>query len=77
MPSMWELPELQPASNGAKVAFTLRHSITVTDYVVRVTHHRFPESRAGKWVPLEALPDLPLDWVGQENTESRKGHVIR
>ena len=77
MPSMWELPELQPASNGAKVAFTLRHSITVTDYVVRVTHHRFPESRAGKWVPLEAIARPALDRAGQENTESREGHVIR
>ena len=72
MPSMWELPELQPASNSAKVAFTLRHSITVTDYVVRVTHHRFPESRAGKWVPLEALPDLPLTGLARKILKAAK-----
>ena len=72
MPSMWELPELQPESNGAKIAFTLRHSITVTDYVVRVSHQRFPKSREGKWVRLEALPDLPLTGLARKILKAAK-----
>ena len=35
MPGLWELPELA-STNGDGSAFTLRHSITVTNYTVRV-----------------------------------------
>ena len=35
MPGMWELPEIADA-NGTTPWLTLRHSITVTDYAVRV-----------------------------------------
>ena len=72
MPSMWELPELQSGSNSAQVAFTLRHSITVTDYVVRVTHYKFPKSQEGKWVPLEVLPDLPLTGLARKILKAAK-----
>ena len=35
MPGMWELPE-RPQRAGEKILLSLRHSITITDYTVRV-----------------------------------------
>jgi len=36
MPGMWELPEVESMNGLSRPVFTLRHSITVTDYTVRV-----------------------------------------
>ena len=55
MPGMWELPAA--ARNGVRPAAVFRHSITTTDYRVRVI--RAP-SRSGQWVPLRRLSRLPL-----------------
>jgi A/G-specific adenine glycosylase len=60
MPDMWELPEM-PGTNGASaVSFTLRHSITVTDYVVRVMRTPDPKGLDGRWVPKARVTTLPL-----------------
>jgi len=59
MPSMWELPERRSASGGIP-RFTLRHSITVTDYTVRVWPKAVPPGVDGKWFPLDRLDRIAL-----------------
>jgi len=58
MPGMWELPEI-PA-NGHKPEFSLRHSITVTDYVVHVVRGNATKNPAGRWLPARRAEALPL-----------------
>jgi A/G-specific adenine glycosylase len=59
MASMWELPSVVP--RGSKTAYlTLRHSITITDYTVRVWRRESPGSAEGKWIPAAQLKQLPL-----------------
>ncbi len=57
MPSMWELPEV--AKNGAPADLTLRHSITVTDFMVEVSRGEPPSGR-GRWVTRAQVEALPL-----------------
>jgi A/G-specific adenine glycosylase len=75
MPGMWELPE-RAIVKGAKTngpagpSFTLRHSITATDYTVQVWHDdisRGAESRlSGKWVPVGRLKQLALTGLARK-----------
>jgi A/G-specific adenine glycosylase len=60
MAGMWELPEghVDLGTNGT--CLTLRHSITVTDYVVRVVLAEIPGNIAGRWVHPQRLDKLPL-----------------
>jgi A/G-specific adenine glycosylase len=44
MPGMWELPETSAPQSG-ETLFTLRHSITVTNYTVRVVRARVARTR--------------------------------
>jgi len=60
MPGMWELPELPAANESIKPLLTLRHSITVTDFVVRVVQCELPERADGHWIPRSRLERLPL-----------------
>lgn len=60
MPGMWELPEIPAANGSIKPLLTLRHSITVTDYVVRVVQCELPEGADGRWVARSRLESLPL-----------------
>ena len=64
MPGMWELPETTKAmkQNG----LTLRHSITVTDYLVRVSRSAAPEGTVGQWVPRMRLANLPLTGLARK-----------
>jgi A/G-specific adenine glycosylase len=74
MPGMWELPDL-PSTNGAGgPSFTLRHSITVTDYTVHVWRHAAPSSVDGKWIPLERLGKVALTGLAQKIL--RKAEVL-
>lgn len=57
MPGMWELPEIH--LNGVAPAFTLRHSITVTDYTVSVIRAG-TGVRGGQWIPNREVAHLPL-----------------
>jgi A/G-specific adenine glycosylase len=60
MPGMWELPEI-PVTDGRDAAsFTLRHSITVTDYTVRVMPGPVPGKSRGQWVSKARIRHLPL-----------------
>ena len=58
MPGMWELPAVVP--NGVAPAFMLRHSITVTDYRVRVFRTELPPGSRGRWFPIQEAAALPL-----------------
>jgi A/G-specific adenine glycosylase len=76
MAGMWELPELngvvgeasfRSSRNGkaAKLWMTLRHSITVTNYEVRVWRGKSHDAR-GKWIPLASLPKLALTGLARK-----------
>ena len=66
MPGMWELPEI-PATNGSgEASFTLRHSITVTDYVVRVMQGPTRSESEGRWVQENRIARLPLTGLARK-----------
>ena len=61
MPGMWELPqgaEKQCPAKGLAPWRTFRHSITVTDYTVRVL--RSKAAARGKWVATAEISRLPI-----------------
>lgn len=60
MPSMWELPECCAHNGDHETVLTLRHSITVTDYLVRVVRNHVSELPAGRWIDHSELSALPL-----------------
>ena len=66
MPGMWELPEISAANGMGKAAMSLRHSITVTDYRVRVTRQPVPRQTHGCWVPRNRLQHLPLTGLARK-----------
>ena len=81
MASMWELPEISASpvpmpkprstsnyaaeNNSLSPLFTLRHSITVTDYTVHVWHSKSPDE-AGEWIALRRLPKLALTGLARK-----------
>ncbi len=72
MPGMWELPETVGA-NGADAAWlTLRHSITVTDYLVRVLRSPAPKGLEGRWVRKSRLATLPLTGLARKILRAAK-----
>ena len=74
MPGMWELPEVPVADASGCSSLTLRHSITVTDYVVHVSENAVPNGAAGKWVEKNRIPRLPL--TGLARKILRRAQVI-
>jgi A/G-specific adenine glycosylase len=62
MAGMWELPELSREAVAAhgNGSLSLRHSITVTDYSVRVVREAAPANAGGQWVARKRLETLPL-----------------
>jgi len=79
MAAMWELPELtlpeRTMTNGAHgPSFILRHSITVTDYTVRVWRTDAPPHNDGKWIPVERLEKVAL--TGLARKILRKAEVL-
>jgi A/G-specific adenine glycosylase len=66
MPGMWELPEISNQDDPRSPWLTLRHSITTTDYVVRVRRARaFPQTQ-GRWVRRRRLRTLPLTGLARK-----------
>jgi A/G-specific adenine glycosylase len=65
MPGMWELPEI-PAGVDGKTSLTLRHSITVTDYTVRVREESLPENLPGKWIAQSRLNTTALTGLARK-----------
>jgi A/G-specific adenine glycosylase len=66
MPGMWELPEIPVASRLSSGSLILRHSITVTDYTVRVVPGPLTGQRRGRWVPKNRIPQLPLTGLARK-----------
>lgn len=60
MPGMWELPEMNVNGTRPDVAWTLRHSITVTDFKVEVSLGEPPAGASGRWVSRARVEELPL-----------------
>jgi A/G-specific adenine glycosylase len=65
MPGMWELPEVESANRGSPL-FSLRHSITVTDYTVRVWRNPLPAHVLGKWIPVQRLREVALTGLARK-----------
>jgi A/G-specific adenine glycosylase len=63
MPGMWELPETEAAQGEPWL--TVRHSITVTDYTVRVKRGA-ARAIGGKWVAESRLKTLPLTGLARK-----------
>jgi len=71
MPGMWELP--QTVLNGeGKPLFSVKHSITTTDFTVNVVRGR---SERGTWVRISRLQELPL--TGLTRKILRKAAIIQ
>ena len=68
MPGMWELPEV-PANVSDEKLFSLRHSITVTDFTVRVVAR---SQAQGKWISLSRLNTLPLTGLAKKILRTAK-----
>jgi A/G-specific adenine glycosylase len=65
MPGMWELPEIRSRRESTP-AFTLRHSITVTDYTVHVWRGAAGSRVRGKWVAVERLRQVALTGLARK-----------
>jgi A/G-specific adenine glycosylase len=74
MAGMWELPEMTRRNGTADPAFTVRHSITVTDYTVRVWRCNSSEQHNGKWVVTNKLPSVAL--TGLARKILRKAEIL-
>jgi A/G-specific adenine glycosylase len=66
MPGMWELPEIPGSSAASQVSLTVRHSITVTDYTVRVMRGPVRIQSGGRWVAKARIPQLPLTGLARK-----------
>ncbi len=66
MPGMWELPEAAGIGDANASTFTLRHSITVTDYTVRVMREAISDKRSGTWVKNGRVATLPLTGLARK-----------
>ncbi len=66
MPGMWELPEIPEPDVSGAVSLTMRHSITVTDYTVRVLPGPVPDEGRGQWIPKTRVPRLPLTGLARK-----------
>jgi A/G-specific adenine glycosylase len=51
---------------SAKACFTLKHSITVTDYTVRVWRVAASSQVEGKWIPVERLERVALTGLARK-----------
>lgn len=74
MAGMWELPEIPAPEDHAKPVLTVRHSITVTDYTVRVWHGNFSDRSIGEWVRTDRLPRVAL--TGLARKILRKAEIV-
>ena len=72
MPGMWELPETGGANRTNATWLTLRHSITVTDYVVRVLRSPAPKGLEGRWVRKSRVATLPLTGLARKILRAAK-----
>jgi A/G-specific adenine glycosylase len=74
MAGMWELPMLDRSLSSQEVLFRVRHSITVTDYVVNVIARSEIKAESGKWIDRRKAHKLPL--TGLTKKILRKANII-
>lgn len=74
MPGMWELPQRLTANGASTPAYTLRHSITVTNYKVKVWRVNIASTPEGKWIPIGRLGQTPL--TGLARKILRKAEIL-
>jgi A/G-specific adenine glycosylase len=72
MPGMWELPEA--IANGGAPLFSVRHSITTTDYTVRLWKTHVTSSVEGTWFSKDRLRRVAL--TGLARKILRKAEVL-
>lgn len=66
MPGMWELPEFIGSRNCTdQILFSLRHSITVTNYKVHVLSCSVAGA-PGQWLNISQLGDIPLTGLARK-----------
>jgi A/G-specific adenine glycosylase len=67
---MWELPEITGPlghwEDRSEPLFTVKHSITVTDYTVKVWPTSEGAGIPGKWWGMDRLPELPLTGLARK-----------
>lgn len=73
MPGMWELPEVTPSNGAGNHLFSVKHSITATDFKVDVVSSS-TEQAVGTWVRISRLNALPL--TGLARKILRRAEVI-
>jgi len=66
MAGMWELPEIPRPEDQQEPTFTVRHSITVSDYVVHVWPVSSVAAQPGEWCSTERLPGLALTGLARK-----------
>ncbi len=66
MAGMWELPLIESLNGDHETLLELKHSITVTDYAVRVVACASEAGNAGKWFAESRLPALPLTGLARK-----------
>lgn len=74
MSGMWELPMLSHLIRNEEVLFRVRHSITVTDYLVSVVAQRVAAAEGGEWISRRKAHKLPL--TGLTKKILRKANII-
>jgi A/G-specific adenine glycosylase len=66
MPGMWELPERSAIDPTGKPLLRLRHSITVTNYTVRVWRSATLSRTVGTWTAVGRLKQVPLTGLARK-----------
>lgn len=66
MAGMWELPQILRSRRKGTLAFTVRHSITTTNYVVRVWRDAGSKDVPGKMIALRRLPRLAMTGLARK-----------
>lgn len=77
MPGMWELPEVESPTASDEPLFSVRHSITITDFDVRVVSRKSGRKihrQEGSWIHVSRLQRLPL--TGLTAKILRKAKII-
>ncbi|HEY4054503.1 MAG TPA: A/G-specific adenine glycosylase, partial [Terriglobales bacterium] len=66
MAGMWELPEATVRNDTDELLFTLKHSITVTNFKVKVVSSSDVSRGNGRWVKVSRLNSIPLTGLARK-----------
>ena len=72
---MWELPEATSLNAANELLFTVKHSITVTDFKVKVVS-RSGDAASGRWVKISRLNAIPYHRLDEKNPRPCWSHLI-